>query len=287
VTVNGDGRMSHKEVIRWPSRGRHVTNGRPVTSQQIEKSGPIITVEGRGRGVAVVQMKNTFYTTDNNVLQNLIHETGHKSNGALSEASVEAFNLEPKVEFKEVVQGAPPTQLWVLSCQKWSCKKDLSVSGPAVLSMITPSGFILDEVQKKELIDSGYNVWTKQNEIIFFFEKLTTEHTCVNFTLLRNFPVANLSPYIPIKVYDWYSPERKNFTILHEPRLSETAICDLCGSYECAAKGANAFCSKNWIDLSSSLIPSMATQRCDSLQAKFIIIVTFFILKMVFHVSIT
>ena len=39
--------------------------------------------------------------------------------------------------------------------------------------------------------------------------QLTTDFTCVNFTLLRNFPVANLSPYIPIKIYDWYSPGKK------------------------------------------------------------------------------
>ena len=122
---------------------------------------------------------------------------------------------------------------------RWSCRKDLSVSGPAVLSVSIPSGFILDESQRKSLINSGSNVWTEGSEIIFFFEKvmiykchhhrndlqiqivlsiyqyysnlqLTTDFTCVNFTLLRNFPVANLSPYIPIKIYDWYSPGKKN-----------------------------------------------------------------------------
>ena len=55
---------------------------------------------------------------------------------------------------------------------RWNCKKDLSVSGPVVLSMTMPSGFILDNTQKKELIYSGFNVWTEDNEIIFFFEKV-------------------------------------------------------------------------------------------------------------------
>ena len=55
---------------------------------------------------------------------------------------------------------------------RWSCRKDLSVSGPAVLSVAIPSGFILDESQRKSLINSGSNVWTEGSEIIFFFEKV-------------------------------------------------------------------------------------------------------------------
>ena len=59
---------------------------------------------------------------------------------------------------------------------RWSCREDLSVSGPAVLSMSIPSGFILDEVHRKELIASGYNVWIQNNEANFFFEKVKTDH---------------------------------------------------------------------------------------------------------------
>ena len=54
--------------------------------------------------------------------------------------------------------------------------------------------------------------------------------------------------------------ERQNFTVLHVPSLSKTKICDICGSYECALKGVNSFCSKNLIDLSPSLLPSSATR---------------------------
>ena len=52
--------------------------------------------------------------------------------------------------------------------------------------------------------------------------------------------------------------ERKNLTILHQPIVSKTSICDLCGSFECAIKGSNSFCSKNWIDMTSTLMPSAA-----------------------------
>ena len=57
--------------------------------------------------------------------------------------------------------------------------------------------------------------------------------------------------------------ERKNLTILHQPIVSETSICDLCGSFECAIKGSNSFCSKNWIDMTSSLMPSAADRTSD------------------------
>ena len=55
---------------------------------------------------------------------------------------------------------------------RWSCKKDLSVSGPVALSISIPSGFILDNTQRDELISAGFNVWTEKNEVIFFFEKV-------------------------------------------------------------------------------------------------------------------
>ena len=60
--------------------------------------------------------------------------------------------------------------------------------------------------------------------------------------------------------------ERQNFTVLHVPSLSKTKICDICGSYECALKGVNSFCSKNLIDLSPSLLPSSATRAFLSYQ---------------------
>ncbi len=85
--------------------------------QQIQKSGPTIRVEGRGRGVAVVQMKNTFYTTDNDILQNVIHNTDLTSS-VKSQASLEAFNLEPKVELRTASKGVPPTLFWVRPCQR-------------------------------------------------------------------------------------------------------------------------------------------------------------------------
>jgi CD109 antigen len=38
------------------------------------------------------------------------------------------------------------------------------------------------------------------------FFQLDNETTCVNFTIERWLPVANMSRYLPIRVYDYYAP---------------------------------------------------------------------------------
>lgn len=39
-----------------------------------------------------------------------------------------------------------------------------------------------------------------------FLLQLDHEQICVNFTIERWFPVANMSRYLPIRVYDYYAP---------------------------------------------------------------------------------
>ena len=102
--------------------------------------------------------------------------------------------------------------------------------------------------------------------IIFFLLQLSTEHTCVDFTLRRIFPVAKMSPYIPFKIADWYTPgnyasyapwwdcvqlisgftpelflknlvylilDRSNSTLVFLPEVNAVTICEVCGSYQC------------------------------------------------------
>ena len=100
--------------FRWSSNSQHSPSLHPRKSTQIQNSNPIITVEGRGRGVAVVQMRNTFYTINDKVFQSSYPRMGTEH----SETSSEAFNLEPTVKLKSTIKGAPPTQFWINSCQK-------------------------------------------------------------------------------------------------------------------------------------------------------------------------
>ena len=104
--------------FRWSSKVPLNTNSRSDMSPNNKKQVPIITVEGRGRGIAVVQMKSTFYTTSNDILQGHTHRKRHGDN-VVSSVSLEAFNLEPKIEIRGGHNGTPATQLFVVSCQKY------------------------------------------------------------------------------------------------------------------------------------------------------------------------
>lgn len=85
------------------------------------------------------------------------------------------------------------------------------------------------------------------------------ETTCVNFTIERWYPVANMSRYLPIRIYDYYAPGNyiliffliciklsNNFNlilILISERFNESIfdalptyvlnICEVCGSSQC------------------------------------------------------
>lgn len=48
--------------------------------------------------------------------------------------------------------------------------------------------------------------------IIFIFQ-LDHEETCVNFTIERWYPVANMSRYLPLRVYDYYAPGKQGLIL--------------------------------------------------------------------------
>lgn len=55
----------------------------------------------------------------------------------------------------------------------------------------------------------------------------------MDFTVERWFPVANMSRYLPIRVYDYYAPERFNETIFDAVPTYLLNICEVCGSSQC------------------------------------------------------
>ena len=55
---------------------------------------------------------------------------------------------------------------------RWDCNKDTSVSGPAVLSMSVPTGYILDQEESSRMSASGHEVWIRDQNIVVFFHKV-------------------------------------------------------------------------------------------------------------------
>ena len=72
-----------------------------------------------------------------------------------------------------------------------------------------------------------------QPQVVFYFDQLDMEDTCVDFTFERWYPVANMTRFLPIRVYDYYAPERFNESIVESYELYRLDICQVCGSYQC------------------------------------------------------
>lgn len=97
--------------------------------------------------------------------------------------------------------------------------------------------------EKHELIFSSnkyvfnwlkHDIATLLTDVLTWFQfQLEINPTCVNFTLQRWYPVANMTRYLSVKVYDYYAPERFNETIFEALDLYMLDICQVCGSYQC------------------------------------------------------
>ena len=180
-----------------------------------------INIEAKGQGLALVNMMSTFSTASKHIIK--------------KEFDVNAFNLEARVEFQTIKFNSEQEvkQILVLSCQRWNCQKDLSVSGPAILTLKVPTGYMMDSEELERIKKSGQYAWVKDEKIVIFFHRLTPDYECVNFTLRQHLPVAKMSPYIPLEIRDWYSPERRNVTLIFLPQLNTISVCEACASSEC------------------------------------------------------
>lgn len=101
----------------------------------------------------------------------------------------------------------------------------------AVLDVTIPTGYIVQQqkldayiltkrvrnlqrakfAEKKVLFyfDFVSSIVTSNGRLIsnnHFHFQLDNDPTCVNFTVERWLPVANMSRYLPIRVYDYYAP---------------------------------------------------------------------------------
>lgn len=64
---------------------------------------------------------------------------------------------------------------------------------------------VLRRIQFNDLFINFFKVSGTKTSFNSLFQ-LDHEDTCVNFTIERWYPVANMSRYLPIRVYDYYAP---------------------------------------------------------------------------------
>ncbi|KAM7353925.1 macroglobulin complement-related [Cochliomyia hominivorax] len=178
-----------------------------------------VKVQAKGAGYAILQM-HVQYNVDIAKFQ--------------TKPPVPAFNLNVNANF----HGRNQSHISYIACQNWINYIESERSGMAVLDVTIPTGYWIQQQKLDSYVLSNRvrnlrRAKYMNNKVVFYFDYLDQEHVCVNFTIERWYPVANMSRYLPIRVYDYYSPERFNETIFDALPTYLLNICEVCGSSQC------------------------------------------------------
>ncbi|GBP50525.1 CD109 antigen [Eumeta japonica] len=178
-----------------------------------------VKVTARGAGYAILQM-SVQYNVDVERFQ--------------TAPPARAFDLRTRAYF----HGRNQSHIQYQTCARWTYTEESPRSGLAVLDVAIPTGYLVQQQRLDQYVLSRRAPHLQRarytpTNVIFYFDYLDTELTCVNFTVERWFPVANMSRYLPVRVYDYYAPERFNETIFDALPTYLLNICEVCGSSQC------------------------------------------------------
>ncbi len=67
----------------------------------------------------------------------------------------------------------------------------------------------------------------------WIFEYFDQDPICWRFTLERYIPVANMSRYYEVKVFEYHEPGNMNRSMYFLRDVFGLDICEVCGSYQC------------------------------------------------------
>ncbi|CAH0401467.1 unnamed protein product [Chilo suppressalis] len=209
-------------ALNGSTRLLHVSNNNLALMQSISipEAWGTVKVTARGAGYAILQM-SVQYNVD-----------------------VERFLTAPPVKaFSLLAQplryyGRNQSHVEFQACASWTLLEESPRSGLSVLEVTVPTGYMIQQ-QRLDAYVLSRRVPPLQRakytptKLFFYFHYLDQEATCVNFTIERWFPVANMSRYLPVRVYDYYAPERFNETIFDALPTYLLNICEVCGSSQC------------------------------------------------------
>ncbi|KAH9631713.1 hypothetical protein HF086_014714, partial [Spodoptera exigua] len=209
-----DHQDNNEPIVMWLNSQRLQDGG--WASTQIPEAWGTVKVTARGAGYAILQM-SVQYNVDIARFQ--------------TPPPVNCFSLDRQLKKckSRSLQGHPVV---------WTLTQESPRSGMAVLEVGVPTGYMIQQ-QKLDAYVLARKVPTLQRakylptKILFYFDYLSEEPTCVNFTIERWFPVANMSRYLPMRVYDYYAPERFNESIFDALPTYLLNICEVCGSSQC------------------------------------------------------
>lgn len=221
-----------------------------------------IKVQAKGTGYAILQL-HVQYNVDNAKFQ--------------TKPPVPAFGLQTNALFR----GRNHSHISYECCQRWTHLDESERSGMAILDVTIPTGYYIQQ-QKLDTYVLSQSVRNLRRakfmdkKIVFYFDYLDKTDICLNFTVERWFPVANMSRYLPIRVYDYYAPERFNETIFDALPTNLLNICEVCGSSQCPyciiySKSSNTVFSLSIISISISFIYFVAQSYKNNFNYLFLI----------------
>ncbi|GFS99779.1 CD109 antigen [Nephila pilipes] len=211
------------EMPSVPGFIKHVHIGEDNLSKQqhfeIDNAWGVVLVRAQGSGIALVQL-SVQYNVDWTHLQ--------------TPPPVDAFSLKVKGYYF----GRNSSHVEITSCQRWTLLEESEKSGMAVLEVDIPTGYVIQQQRLDTYVHSGKvrnlrEARYSERKVSFYFTYLDQENTCLSFTIQRWYPVANMTRFLPVRVYDYYAPERFNETIFEVYSLFVLSICQVCGSYQC------------------------------------------------------
>ncbi|KAI5634954.1 a-macroglobulin receptor domain-containing protein [Phthorimaea operculella] len=208
-------------ALKGATKTLHVENNNLAVMQSIDipEAWGTVKVTARGAGYAILQM-SVQYNVDIPRFQ--------------TDPPVRAFSLLSHAHF----YGRNQSHIEYQTCASWTLLEESPRSGMAVVEVGLPTGYMIQQ-QKLDAYVLSRRVRTLQrakytpSKMLFYFDYLDQESTCVNFTIERWFPVANMSRYLAVRVYDYYAPERYNETIFDALPTYLLNICEVCGSSQC------------------------------------------------------
>ncbi|KAK3881350.1 hypothetical protein Pcinc_014206 [Petrolisthes cinctipes] len=187
-----------------------------LQTHRIKGTWESVRVQGKGRGSAVLQLTTRYYVTEPDLLVR---------------PPTPAFHLTPHASW----HGHNGSSIVFTVCVRWLFREASETSGAAVLEVTVPTGYgTSTEALQNPLSEVPHlrHANFTQRKASFFFERLSGNNTCVEFSVERWFPVANLTTVLPIKVYEYYSPELYQMELLDISSVT-LDICQVCGSYQC------------------------------------------------------
>ncbi|KAM8717393.1 hypothetical protein ACLKA7_004140 [Drosophila subpalustris] len=195
------------------------TNLARLQSIEIPDAWGTIKVQAKGAGYAILQM-HVQYNVDTEKFQ--------------TRPPVPAFGLNTKAIF----HGRNQSHISYVACQHWVNTQEAERSGMAVLDVAIPTGYWIQQQKLDSYVLSNRvrnlrRARYLERKIVFYFDYLDQEDICVNFTIERWYPVANMSRYLPVRIYDYYAPERFNESIFDALPTYLLNICEVCGSSQC------------------------------------------------------